>query len=244
MATPLTPVQQQIFEYFPIGTHPRRTLEAEVCAYATGNVLDIGCGRTAPMLKLLRGKVDQLYGIDLVDFDTEIPDARLLNADVCNMDFLQTDSINLAYSKAVMEHIPDCKSALGEIARVLKPGGHYIFLTPNFWDYVTLVAHIVPNRFHDVLVSTITDRAEEDVFPTYFRCNRKSTIYRLAKESGLEVTRFDYMGQHPAYLTFSRPLFWFGSQYERVIRSIPQLGFLRGWIFCILQKPVRNGPNG
>ena len=35
-----------------------------------------------------------------------------------------------------------------EIFWVLKHKGRYIFLTPNFWDYASLMAYVIPNRLH------------------------------------------------------------------------------------------------
>lgn len=59
-----------------------------------------------------------------------------------NFSFLQTDgrtfdlgdeSVDVAYSNQLMEHlhVDDVRAQLQEIFRVLKPGGHYVCVTPN-----------------------------------------------------------------------------------------------------------------
>ena len=200
-------------------------------------VLDIGCGRTAPALRRLKGRARVLYGVDLVDFTQEKEDLHLFNADVSRMPFLDDASVDLAYSRSVMEHVQDAEGAYREIYRVLKPGGQYVFLTPNKWDYSAVIAMVIPNSWHPRIVRLVSGRAEEDTFPTYYRSNTKSDIYKLAKEAGFQVKKLDYLNQYPAYLTFSRPLFWAGSQYERLLSSFDSLAGIRGWLFCGLEKP-------
>ena len=43
------------------------------------------------------------------------------------------ESFELVTSSHVMEHVPDPDAAIGEIYRVLRPGGRYIFSVPLFW---------------------------------------------------------------------------------------------------------------
>lgn len=241
MVTPLSPVQVQKDRYFPPHTHPYRLLERTIddSVSSQSTVLDIGCGRTAPTLRRLKGKARALYGVDLVDFTQQDEGLSLFNADVCRMPFLDDESVDLAYSRSVMEHVEDAEAAYREIHRVLKPGGRYVFLTPNKWDYVAVMAMIIPNSLHPRIVRLVSGRAEEDTFPTYYRSNTKSDISKLANDSGFQVDQLDYLNQYPAYLKFSRPLFWIGSQYERLLSRLNVLAGLRGWIFCVLRKPEK-----
>jgi SAM-dependent methyltransferase len=43
------------------------------------------------------------------------------------------ESMDIVMSFDVFEHIPDTDSHLREVHRVLKPGGYYLFQTPNKW---------------------------------------------------------------------------------------------------------------
>ncbi len=241
MPYPLTPVQEQIFAYFPVDTHPYRLLERDVDRRVGPDtaVLDIGCGRSAPELVRFIGRARALHGVDLVSFTVDHPDLQLHNCSAIEMNDISDDSIDIAYSRAVMEHIEDPERTLNEIWRVLKPGGVYVFLTPSIYDYASLGAAVVPNSLHPKIVKWMTGRNEEDVFPTFFRFNSKKTIIKVSNQSGFEVESFKYMGQYPAYLSFNRVLFWFGSMYELFIEKFDWLSPLRGWIYCTLRKPAK-----
>src|SRR5690606_35852130 len=89
------------------------------------SVLEIGCGRTAPSLRRLRGKAAALYGIDVVSFAADTEGLQLFNESVTAMKSFSTGSLDLAFSRSVMEHIEDVDAAYREIFRVLKPGGKY-----------------------------------------------------------------------------------------------------------------------
>lgn len=238
MVSPFAPVQKQINARFPPPTHPYRTLERAVLEHVTPNstVLDIGCGRTAPNLRQLIGKAKRLVGIDVVDLDTSATDVVLHKADVCSMTFLEDGSVDLAYSRSVMEHLEHPDRALREMHRVLRKNGRYIFLTPSFFDYGSLISHLTPNRAHPSIVRFVEGRDEADVFPTFYRANTRRAITSLADASGLRIVDFAYVGQYPAYFAFNRVLFWLASVYQKAIQSVPVLHPLQGWIFCILQK--------
>jgi SAM-dependent methyltransferase len=136
-------VQAIIDRQFPSGTHPYRIFEQTILDYLdrSQTVLDIGCGRRAPNLIRLRGRARVLIGLDVVEFAIREPDLLLRTGSVCQMSGIETNSIDLAYSRSVMEHIEDAERAFSEICRVLRPAGRYIFLTPNFWDYASLIAY-------------------------------------------------------------------------------------------------------
>lgn len=239
MVSFLTPVDAQIRAMFPSDTHPNRVLERAIESRLTPTsaVLDIGCGRTAPNLVKLREAGRMLYGIDVIDFTVDGADLQLFSNDVRDMKDIPSASIDLAYSRAVMEHLETPEAAYAEIARVLKPGGVYVFTTPSIYDYGSIAALIIPNRFHARIVSATEGRAGEDVFPTVFGSNSRRRIERQARDTGLEVLQLDYIGQYPSYLVFNRGLFWLGSMYQKAIEKFALTRPLQGWIFCILRKP-------
>ena len=234
----LSPVNEQMKALFPSDTHPNRVIERAILARLGPDaaVLDIGCGRTAPNLSGLIGKAGLLYGIDVIDFTVDDPQLKLFKNDVRDMKDIPSGSIDLAYSRAVMEHLEQPEDAFREIARVLKPGGLYVFTTPSIYDYGSIAALLIPNQFHARIVTATEGRAGEDVFPTVFGANSLRAICKHAAATGLKVRDFDYIGQYPSYLVFNRVLFWLGSLYQKAIEKFAATRPLQGWIFCVLEK--------
>jgi hypothetical protein len=120
---------------------------------------------------------------------------------------------------------------------VLKPGGVFVFLTPSRYDYVSLAARLVPNRWHAALMHRLEARAEPDTFPTFYRANSRSTLERLARRAGLTIDRLEYLHHHPAYFMFSPLLYRLATLYDRLVCGCEALAFLRAWLLGVLHKP-------
>ena len=218
--------------------HPYRVYEERVESLLTPDsvLLDAGCGRTVPVLRKYLGRARGLIGVELVSF-TDVPSGiDTYNADLSAMP-LPDASVDLIISRSVFEHLTHPEAVYKELSRVLRPGGAVLFLTANMWDYGTLVARLVPNRFHARIVSKVEGRAEEDTFPTAYRTNTRADVERLAASAGLTVESFEYLSQYPNYLMFNAGLFFLGTCYEKLISRFDSLGFLRGWILVTLRKP-------
>jgi len=112
-------------------------------------VLDIGCGQ-GEFLNHVR--CARRIGVDLnPDCAGSLSDEIEFHAaDVRNLSFLPADSIDVAFTSNLLEHLPskdDVEMLLSEARRVLRPGGHLIALGPNlrfvpgeywdFWDHHT-----------------------------------------------------------------------------------------------------------
>lgn len=220
--------------------HPYEVFEHEVTRLLRmeHTLVDAGCGRTAPILAKYRGRARRLIGVDVVEFKADTSDIELRQADLANMP-LEDEAADVVMARSVMEHIEHPASVYGEIFRVLKPGGHFIFLTANLWDYASLIAAAVPNRFHPWIVSKTEGREEKDVFPIAYRTNTRRAVERWARQTGFDVVSFRYLGQYPSYFMFNGVLFLLATGYEKVISSVPALNFLQGWIFVTLRKPQR-----
>ena len=200
--------------------------------------LDAGCGRTVPVLRKYLDRASHLIGIELVDF-TDVPAGiEAHKADLAHIP-LPDASVDVIMSRSVFEHLTDPESVYREFQRLLKPGGQLIFLTANMWDYGTLVARLVPNRFHSGIVKRVEGRAEEDTFPTAYKTNTRADVDRLAQGAGLTVQSFEYLGQYPNYLMFNGLLFLLGTAYDKLICRFNALRILRGWILVTLHKPPK-----
>jgi SAM-dependent methyltransferase len=219
--------------------HPYRTFELKVDSVLTPTdvLVDAGCGRTVPVLRKYLGRAARLIGVEIVKF-TDVPDGiETFNADLTSLP-LEDNSVGVIMSRSVFEHLSDPQRVYKEFARVLRPGGRIVFLTANMWDYGTLIARLVPNKFHARIVAHVEGREEEDTFPTEYKTNTRSTIDRLAAAVGLTVESFDYLNQYPNYLMFNGAFFLLGVGYERLTSRFELLRFLRGWILVTLHKPL------
>ncbi len=227
-------------KYFGRDEHPYTTLEREIERHLGPEVvlLDAGCGRGAPVLAKFAGRARRLIGVDLVEFLPGLAGLELLQGDLARTG-LPDASVDLVYSRSVMEHVDDPARVYAEMQRILRPGGRFVFLTANLWDYASILARIIPNRFHPWIVSKVEGRAEEDVFPIRYRTNTRGAVRRWAAQSGFEIESFRHLGQYPAYFQFNGFLFWLATGYEKLISRFRALHFLRGWIFVVLRKPAR-----
>jgi SAM-dependent methyltransferase len=224
-------------KYYRDSEHPYSLFEERVGQLLRPDsvLLDAGCGRTVPVLRKFQGRAARLIGVELVDFTDVPPGIETHNSDLARLP-LADASVDLIMSRSVFEHLIDPDSVYREVSRVLKPGGRLVFLTANLWDYGTIVARLVPNRFHASIVKAVEGRAEEDTFPTAYKTNTRGDVDRLAARAGLGVEAFEYLNQYPNYLMFNGALFYLGVGYERLTSRFDCLRFLRGWILVTLRK--------
>lgn len=101
-----------------------------------GRVLDVGCGRgVAGSSELARRTIegaDEVVGIDPSADLTQAPDHvdSFIQATLSQAD-LPSEYFDLAYSFMVMEHVKDPEAFFSALREALRPGGVYIFTTPN-----------------------------------------------------------------------------------------------------------------
>lgn len=225
--------------YFGTQEHPYRSFERAVdnLLPTGGTILDAGCGHGAPILSKYRDRAGRLVGIDVVDFDAQIPGLELYKRDLQSTG-LADSSVDLVMARSVVEHLEKPLEVYQEFGRILKPGGHFVFLTANLWDYASLIAKAVPNRFHPWIVARTEGREERDVFPVQYKSNTRASVVRWTRESGLELESFQYLGQYPCYFMFNGFLFFLATGYEKLISRFDSLAFLRGWILVVVRKPT------
>jgi SAM-dependent methyltransferase len=108
-----------------------------------GVVADLGCstGYLLEDLQLAHPQA-QLVGVDVVGAGLRkahqgVPEAALLLADVCDLPF-GSESVQAVVSANMLEHVARDVTALGEIYRVLAPGGGAALVVPygrRLYDY-------------------------------------------------------------------------------------------------------------
>ena len=213
-----------------------------VQAYAGAHsvVLDVGPGDGSGFSHGLRGSVAKLVGIDPDPAVTQSP--GLDHAECCGIE--QTpfadETFDLAVSSFVLEHLPDPAAAAGELFRVLKPGGVFVFRAPNLYHYVTAIARLTPHWVHEAIANRVrgmSGSGARDPYPTLYRCNTRARIRRVFERAGFRTAKLEMIEPEPSYLQFSRWAFLAGVLYERLVNSSPLFAFARVTILGVMQKP-------
>lgn len=199
-------------------------------ALRSGPLLDLGCGRDAPFLASCEADVLKV-GIDRLVGDGSGHDR--LNGDVTEIP-LRDNSVEVACCRSVLEHLTDPKAFFAEVKRILRPGGTFVGLTPNRFDYVSVAASLVPNHLHGRVVAGLTERPEERTFPTFYRANTARAIRGCAAHAGLSLVSVRYLRAHPHYLQFSPLTYALGVLVEQVVER--RVRPVRPWLLVVLVK--------
>jgi ubiquinone/menaquinone biosynthesis C-methylase UbiE len=187
--------------------------------------LEVGCGHEifvpwVPSADEIVKKCKLVVGIDY-DFESLTKNETirnrvvgdLLNLPCCDQAF---DHIT---ASMVMEHVADPVRALQSIDRLLKPGGTFIFHTPNYMHYWTFLSSLVPQGLKNKIIEFVEERSEDDVFPTYYRFNTVSSITAVAEKAGFRVRRLDRVSSSSSGMIFALgPLIVFSLLYRRLTK--------------------------
>ena len=154
--------------------------------------LDIGAGKRihsgwiGPSTDDLAGRAALFSGCDLdpvVLQHPHIDDAKI--ADAADLPW-PDESFDVVSANMVVEHLSDPVATFREVARVLRPGGAFVFVTPNRRYPVIRIARMTPPALRRLYAVAVEGRARADVFPTLYRCNTVEDIARVAEAAKLE----------------------------------------------------------
>lgn len=155
-------------------------------------IADIGCSTGFLLEDLQAAHPDAtLLGVDLIaaglrKAHRSVPAARLLHADACALPLAEA-SMDALVSANLLEHVPDDRRALREMARVLRPGAQAVIVVPagpGTYDYY-------------------------DRFLGHERRYARGELARKCREAGLEPLE----DLHLASLLY--PAFWLVKQRNR-----------------------------
>jgi len=100
---------------------------------------------------------------------------------------LKRGSFDLITANMMVEHLENPVEALVEIRYLLKPGGLFVFHTPNLRSGLVWLSSRVPESWKRLLIRWLEDRQEEDVFPAYYKLNTSGRIKELARQAGFQL---------------------------------------------------------
>lgn len=167
-------------------------------------VLDIGCGTgisndplSGPQfLQVIRRATDELFGVE-PDRSVE-PDHQLFDhfqhATMESAE-LPENHFDVAFSFLVMEHVEDPAAFMKHVYRCLKPGGVYLFLTPNGRHYFTRIAKAMHLLKVDewVLRRIARSQVENYHYPVRYRFNSERQIRESCEAAGFATPQFAYL---------------------------------------------------
>ncbi len=204
--------------------------------------LDLGCGHR--VLPVWREKEEQslvrtagfVVALDC-DWPSLLKHRSIQNrvcGDISHLPF-RDNTFDVVSANMVVEHLEKPEVQFREIHRVLKPGGIFIFHTPNASGYTTVAARMVPEFAKVGLIRVLDGRPARDVFKTHYRANTESQIRRVAQKSGLDVVKIRFIASSAKFavivpLAFLE-LFWIRLLLTDTFRR------LRTNLIVLLQKP-------
>jgi 2-polyprenyl-3-methyl-5-hydroxy-6-metoxy-1,4-benzoquinol methylase len=196
-------------------------LESLVRGHLTqrSHVLDLGCGR---------GGLVEVFWRDVrlaAGLDPDVPslaEHRAQGMPVIrgrgeHLPFAD-ESFDVVVCLWVLEHLERPEEVFTEVRRVLKPQGHFAFLTPNLRNPLLLLNRLAKGLPHvqSRVVSRLYGRVESDTFQVRYRANTEAKIRALAARCGLQVALLKAIPD-PTYLALNELMFRASVASERLV---------------------------
>ena len=198
--------RNQYTQLKPSWTHATARYQALVAKYIKPHfkILDLGCGRGGIVERL--GTAGKWMGID-PDWNSlklhRRPVLLRCCADAKKLPIAK-HSFDMVVSSWVMEHLSEPGHVFSEIVRVLRPGGHFFFLTPNVKHPIPRLSHSLINNLaaQRVLVQRLYNRVPVDTFSVQYRANTWESIDEFAARVGLQLVEVELVDD-PSYLAWN-----------------------------------------
>lgn len=205
------------------------------CLPPASEVLNFGAGpATKNPKRILKSDMNRIVGADIdpIVLENEELDEAVVVDSGGRLPF-ENNRFDLVYSDFVLEHVEFPERFCAEVFRVLKPGGAFLFRTPNINHYVALGSKVLPHRLHKAFANNMRGLGEDahEPWPTFYRMNSKRCLSKIAKTCGFSGHEFRMFEAEPSYLLFHPVPFYFGLGYERLVNATEALSGLRACIF-------------
>ncbi len=168
--------------------------------------LDLGCG-DGKIAKLLFDK-NFTYGVD----NGEARDVEeVIKKGIYQKVFLESaekmslsnNSVEFVFSNCVIEHIPNANAVLTEVARILKPGGKFVFTVPShrFSDFLYLT-----EKFASWGLGFLSQfyKYRRNKMLHQFHCYSAQDWKRKLGQHGLKMIKFQYYMPREALMLWDK----------------------------------------
>ncbi len=173
-------------------------------------LLDVGCGNGSLVIRA-KDKFQEVYGIDISTFRIEearkkaadkLEDVSLVHFSTCNINNkveFPDNTFDAAISLAVVEHVFDPYFVVGEINRVLKPGGIFIVDVPN----IAYIRYRLALLFGKLPVTSSPFNWKEIGWDGgHLHYFTKKSLVRLLEESGFTILKVTGCGLFAKFRNF------------------------------------------
>jgi SAM-dependent methyltransferase len=171
-----------------------------------GRVLDLGCGDHRELARY-RDDTREVWGTDCERHPELQHSAWFRPMDTGGRIPFADDTFDVVAARWVLEHVDSPEFFLGEVGRVVRPGGAFVALTPHGRHYVTWATRLLaqlPHRVTQVLARRLYGRPLHDTFPTYFRLNTAFQLQAASRAAGLQLSQVQWFA-NPDYFRFWQP---------------------------------------
>jgi SAM-dependent methyltransferase len=204
--------------------------------------LDLGCGHQitptwlGELERMIVLKCSSVIGID-VDVDAVARHRSIRAKVIGNFELapFRSGAFDLITANMVMEHVSDPAAGLQEIGRMLKPGGRFLFHTPNLRSIYVFPAVLFPQRVKNALIEFFEEREEHDTFPTLYRINTPRVIHNMARACGFRVVELRLLNSSGRY-TILGPVAIILELLMLKILAIPAFRSWRSNMIVVLEK--------
>lgn len=184
----------------------------EAALSPTSRWLDAGCGHGLfPKWMEDRGAPLAQRSAVVVGIDCDCPSLwencivhHRVAGDLSALPF-KSGCFDLISANMVVEHISDPDLIGKNLNRILRPGGLFIFHTPNYRHYQAWLVSWLPQSLKNRLAKHLEAREEQDVFPTYYRMNTAEAIQAMADRTGFEVQELQLVNSVPETFALGPP---------------------------------------
>lgn len=241
--------QRYNFEQTPVDSVVFRKFLVDLCQQNSTppRVIDIGCGAGLTRqsnqgqwsIKELAG---EYWGLE--PDSSVVPQPGLF--DHFQHSFMENADLpeayfDVAYSYAVMEHVANPLAFLQAVRRCLRPGGSYLFMTPNARHYFGIIAKSCERMGLDRLVlRLVTNKTDlSRNYPLEYRINTRRAIAEAAEASGFlppKIVYLEAVGPRGYMRGPLRPLFHLLAWKRRIIKN-PEI---LSTIICRLTRPMED----